>query len=127
MIIKGVGAAYRYLKNNYRTADNKSYRIQSGPDIRESCEIEQNDRTPRQRFGFLNNAEKIRKIYRKHVLKNEKNIVGEDGTRQLLYLTAKECCEKLSADCLKVAYEKARYSNESVTSEDVKAVKISMK
>ena len=127
LIIKGVGAAYRYLKNNYRASDNKSYRIQNGPDIRESCEIEQNDRTPHQRFGFLNNAEKIRKIYRKHVLKNEKNIVGEDGTRQLLYLTAKECCEKLSADGLKVAYEKARYSNESVTSEDVKAVKISMK
>ncbi len=127
LIVKGIGAAYRYLKNNYRATDKKSYQIQSGPDIRESCEIERNDRTPRQRFGFLNNAEKIRKIYRKQVLKSEKIIVGEGGTRQLAYLTAKECCEKISAGSLKAAYEKARYSNEGVTSEDVKAVKISMK
>ena len=119
-IIKG----YQYLRNNFRKIGKKKYKeVQGNQDIRESCEIEVSRNEGLGWFPFLNNKEKIRKMYRKRMLKDKSSIVGEASAKELEYLTAKECCDKISADSLKAIYEKARYSNESVTAEDVKRVK----
>ena len=71
----------------------------------------------------MNNRQKVRKIFRKRVLKNKKFLVGDRTEKQLEYLTAKECCERLSEQKLKIAYEKARYSNEEITAEDIRRLK----
>ena len=66
-------------------------------------------------------------MYRKRVLKSKALIVGTSGNKELEYLTAKECCDKISADSLKEIYEKARYSNASITADDVRTVRTSIK
>ena len=43
--------------------------------------------------------------------------------QQLKYLTAKECCDKLSEQKLKLVYEKARYSEQTISAEDVRMAK----
>jgi hypothetical protein len=101
--------------------------ITGNQDIRESCEIEMRNGEERNWFSFLNNSEKIRKMYRKRILRNKSSIVGDLSAEELTYLTAKECCDKIHADRLKLIYEKARYSNETITAEDVKIVKAAEK
>lgn len=123
LVIVGIIKGYQFLRKNFRKIEKKHQEMQDGIDIRESCEIESAGGERLRWFSFLNNTEKIRKIYRKRVLKNKSLIVGEAGSKELEYLTAKECCDKISADSLKAIYEKARYSNESITAEDVRLVK----
>ena len=127
VIVKGMIKGYRYLRSHFRKLEYSHNPIQSGPDIRESCEIEHTDGERLRWFSFLNNTEKVRKMYRKRVLKHKDLIVGETLSKDLEYLTAKECCDKISADVLKEIYEKARYSSESITADDVRSVKASMK
>ena len=97
--------------------------MDSRKDIRESCAIESTKKESTSRFGFLNNRQKIRKIYRTQIIKNKNNIIGDHNPEILERMTAKECCDILSADRLQLIYEKARYSNAEITSADVKAVK----
>ncbi len=123
-IIMGIIRGYQFLRRNFREVNkSKMKEITGNQDIRESCEVEKRAGEERGWFSFLNNTEKIRKMYRKRILKNKFVIAGEDGNEELRFLTAKECCDKISADSLKVIYEKARYSNEMVTSEEIRAVK----
>lgn len=75
-------------------------------------------------FAFLDNKDKVRKIYKKRVTKEKMAIVGTLDTENLKYYTAKECCDKLNAQKLQNAYDKVRYSEEEITAEDVKAAKI---
>lgn len=124
VIILGIIKGYQFLRHNFRTVSkNKLKEITGNQDIRESCEVEKRTGEERGWFSFLNNAEKVRKMYRKRILKNKLVIAGNVSDEELGFFTAKECCDKISADCLKAMYEKARYSNESVTAEDVRAVK----
>lgn len=91
-------------------------------DVREYCGIEKNTQRKGAAFVFLNNREKVRKLYQKKILKRKKDLVGEQE-QQLKYLTAKECCDRLSEQQLKLVYEKARYSEESITAEDIRLAK----
>lgn len=126
-IIVGLVKGYQFLRKNFRKIEKKHQEVQNGLDIRESCEIERGSGERSRWFSFLNNTEKIRKMYRKRVLKSKILIVGTSGNKELEYLTAKECCDKISADSLKEIYEKARYSNESITADDVRTVRTSIK
>lgn len=126
-IIVGLVKGYQFLRKNFRKIEKKKQEVQNGLDIRESCEIERGSGEHSRWFSFLNNTDKIRKMYRKRVLKSKALIVGASGNKELEYLTAKECCDKISADSLKEIYEKARYSNENITADDVKNVKASIK
>ena len=94
--------------------------LSENTDIREYCGFEKN--TSKKEFGFLflNPRERIRKIYLRRILKRKNELIGDNAQRQLEYMTAKECCERLSEQSLKVMYEKARYSAEEITSQDVK-------
>lgn len=92
-------------------------------DVREYCGIEKKSQRKAGGFIFRNNREKIRRIYQKKVLKKKNEIIGEQEQQQLKYLTAKECCDRLSEQQLKLVYEKARYSEEVISAEDVRLAK----
>ena len=92
-------------------------------DVREYCGIEKKSQRKTSGFVLRNNREKIRRIYQKRVLKKRKEIIGEQEQQQLKYLTAKECCDRLSEQQLKLVYEKARYSEEVISAEDVRLAK----
>lgn len=89
-------------------------------DIREYCGIEIKASKKEKRFLFWNHREKVRKIYLKKILKRKKELIGEKNQRQLEYMTAKECCDCLSEQNLQLVYEKARYSAEHISAEDVR-------
>ena len=105
--------------------------LQTGIDIRETCIIEKNKKEAADWFAFLKPREKVRKIYRKQILKHKKDIIGENSPENLEYMTAEECCDKISSadkvsiKDLKLIYEKARYSAEEISAEDVKRIKLS--
>lgn len=124
LVIFGMVKGFQYLwKGFHKTEDKDEKKISSGIDIRESCTIEKNKKEGNNWFSFLNNREKIRKIYRKQVLKNKTAIIGDLDAEDLEYMTAKECCDKFAAEQLKKMYEKARYSEAEITSDDVRAAK----
>ena len=114
-VIKGLEGAER--------AKGKKGNLLENDDVREHCGIEKNSKRKTNSFVFRNNREKIRQLYQKNVMKHKKELIGEKEQSLLSYLTAKECCDKLSKQQLKLAYEKARYSEEVITAEDVKSAK----
>lgn len=117
-IVKGI----KYLWKGFRKTSVISEE-NNGIDIRETCTIEKNKKEGSNWFSFLDNREKIRKLYRKRVLKHKTVIIGNMVTEGLGYMTAKECCDKFAAEKLQKKYEKARYSAEEITSDDVREVK----
>ena len=114
-VIKGLETAETRKKTGKKLLEND--------DVREYCGIEKQVQKKKNSYIFFNNREKIRRLYHKRVLKRKKEIIGEQSQQQLKYLTAKQCCDKLSEQQLKLAYEKARYSDEVITSEDVRMAK----
>lgn len=97
--------------------------LKDDEDVREYCGYEKRSNKKEHVFLFLNHREKIRKIYQKKVLRRKKELIGENA-QQLQFMTAKECCDRLAEQNLKRIYEKARYSAEEITGEDVKIAKI---
>ena len=123
-IIYGIVKALKNVWNQfYKKQSTTEKFIHTGIDVRETCTIEKVKKEGNNWFAFLNNREKIRKVYRKQVLKNKAAIVGDMDAEYLEYMTAKECCDKFSAVQLKNMYEKARYSAEEITAEDVRTAK----
>ena len=124
-VVKGI----QFLRNRfYQAKEKEGSELYNGQDIRESCAIEKRGKESPGWFAFLNNRERIRKIYRKQVLKHKDSIVGDRSVGALEYMTAQECCRKLpeekdSAGALKDIYEKARYSEQDITSDDVRRIK----
>ena len=114
-VIKGLEGSNFRKKKNEKLAENE--------DVREYCGFEKKSDKQAGNFIFRSNREKIRRLYRKKVAKHKQEIIGEKEPQHLNYLTAKECCDKLSEQKLKLAYEKARYSEETITTEDVKFAK----
>ena len=115
---------YCFLQANFFAGKRiETPNLDSRQDIREKCTLERTRKTGRHRSLFLNNREKIRRLYRNKMLKNKWSLIGDKDVRQLRHMTAAECCEKLSEDTLRHAYEKARYSPEKITGEDVRLAK----
>lgn len=113
-MIKGRDRAKKDKKANKKLSKND--------DVREFCGIERNESRKSAVFVFRNNREKVRRIYQKKIMKHKNKIVGEQE-QQLRYLTAKQCCDKLSEQQLKLVYEKARYSEQTISAEDVRLAK----
>jgi len=131
-VVIGIVMFFRYLWMNFRDrTKGESEVLQTGIDIREACAIAKNKNEVSNWFVFLNPREKVRKIYRKQVLKHKAEIIGAYNSENLEHMTARECCEKMSHDDrisvanLKLIYEKARYSAEEITTEDIKRIKVS--
>ena len=122
IVFVGVRLIVRFVKENFTKVGKKKTdkEILSNLDIRESCRGETFKKEKRGLFDFLSNEQRIRAIYKKKVLQEKAKIVGEASSEGLTYLTAKECCEKIEDLGLRTVYEKARYSGEKVTGEDVR-------
>lgn len=125
VLVKGFDYLRKFFSARWREkAGGEENRV----DVRESCSIEKSEKKAAGWFAFLNNRERVRKIFRKKVLKHKGNIVGKRSVETLEYMTASECCRKLpeeqemSARLAKL-YEKARYSEEEITGEEVRRVR----
>ena len=128
VIVVVIGIIYlicKFVKEHFlpvKEEDKKT--LQSNQDIRENCSIEKKEKNGKGWFGFLDNRERVRKLYRKKILKSSTKIIGNADQHHLEYLTAKECCDRISEDALKNIYEKARYSSEDITAEDIRIAKM---
>lgn len=116
VLIKGIGAVF---KNSELKKPHKII-FKDDIDVYETCDIESIKKERSKRSIFTDKRGKIRKAYKKKVLKNKGELIGSDDKLKLQYLTAKECCEKLGEPVLKELYEKAKYSGKEITSEDLK-------
>jgi len=94
-------------------------------DIREKCEIIRKKSERKAFFSFLTPRERVRRIYKKRVLEDKELLIGEDDCRRLNTFTAGECGRLLGAGRMTGIYEKARYSEEKCTAEDVREAKTS--
>lgn len=114
-VIKGLEGPDIRKKKNINLVENE--------DVREYCGVEKNPQRKTGGFILRSNREKVRRLYQKKLIKRKKELIGEQEQQMLKYLTAKECCDKLSEQQLKRVYEKARYSEEIISPEDVRLVK----
>ena len=115
---------YRFLRKYFQKVEKeKKIVLNTIGDIREQCKISEKKRERNLFVGFLNNRDKVRKLFRKTIVKQKSQIIGTLSEEQLRFVTAKECCEKIQAEGLKQIYEKARYSDEEITAEDVRKAK----
>lgn len=131
-VLYGLLYGFRYLRDNFRRNFNMQDKvIDSYMDIRESCSAEVRDRrksaSERRWFAFWDTKEKIRRAFRKKILQLNHAEGGEKDYRYLNYRTAGECCEPLEDASVQKIYEKARYSDEICTSEDLKIIKTATK
>ena len=93
-------------------------------DVREKCEIERKGRSLRELLNSFSEEEKIRRLYKKTVIANRKKINGiTETTKELGFYTAHECAEKLNRERMGEIYDKARYSQETCSAEDVREMK----
>ena len=106
-------------------------------DVREKCEIhkskEKKNRSLKDIFGFLDSGERIRQIYKKQAasfkpspLMNDpykKSAQKEFSQEKLSYYTVREMERYMNSEPFAEIYEKARYSNEECTPQDVKRMK----
>lgn len=70
---------------------------------------------------------KIRRMYKRKISHDRKKIIGNASAFYLNRFTSGECEKALCLDGMSRVYDKARYSGETVTDEDVRAMKDSLK
>ena len=106
----------------------------SAVDVREKCEINKKKEKEKRGlglFGFLDSKERIRRIYKKTVqaykpsplMATEKQKKDDYNPDKLPFYTAREMEDRIGASSFAAIYEKARYSNEDCTAQDVKLMK----
>ncbi len=92
-------------------------------DVHERISLKEKGSSLRDFFNTFTPEEKIRRIYKKTVTENRTQISGMTTTQELGYYTARECAVKLENRPFDAIYEKARYSTEECTPEDVREMK----
>ena len=99
---------------------------QDNTDFREKCEIERkasHHSDAFSLFAFLSPAEKIRKLYRKKLLKEADAFSTEADTKILSCKTARDAERVLKLEGMADIYERARYSSLESSAEDVRKMK----
>lgn len=122
VLIAIVVSVWRALWNGFhqvRTGKPKKEAVENG-DLREQCEIIGSRKSFDQVLHFFDNREKARRMYKKYILKRKKEIIGVQETGELNFITAGACCDRLKKKELLQVYEKARYTEEKITTEDLK-------
>lgn len=109
-------------------------------DVRESCAIEKKEKEKSQLWDFLTYAGRVRRIYKKEVLKSllsktaggllataeeaSESMGTNKITRERIHtMTPAEWGQAAKKETLAAVYEKIRYSNEECTAEDVRIAK----
>jgi hypothetical protein len=132
LLVKFIKKAYAFIKERMKytgiEADNNS--LSGVTDIREKCVDESNKRKKQTSltklfFDRLSPAEKIRRLYKKNILKLSAD--NADSLSGLMTMTADECGEVLNIPQMALIYDRARYSTKEPANEDVKAFKKAFK
>lgn len=93
-------------------------------EVSEKCEIERTGPSLREFFRSFTTEEKIRRIYKKTLIANQKKISGmSESTKELGYYTAQECARVLGNEPFDSIYEKARYSEAGCSAQDLREMK----
>ncbi len=93
-------------------------------DEREKIVTDRQRRKRKNPFSFLDPRERIRRIFQKRVWAGREKILGgKQSSHRLEVLTARECSQRLEQDLLGKIYDKARYSEEECTMDDVRALR----
>lgn len=98
----------------------RSTTIDNSRDIREKYEQKKEKKIQRDFWAFLDPAKRIRRLYKQRVWAKHGSFINRENPRQLSTYTARECGSLLCEEQLSLVYEKARYSGEECTREDVK-------
>ena len=131
LVVLVVWVSYRlfcYLKEKFSIRANVDQRtMEAVVDVRESCAIEKTKKEKRPLWEILTNAGRIRRIYKKEVLKSlpSPNAGGRLLDRKITRggiqaMTPSEWGQATDKEALAAVYEKVRYSNEECTAEDVR-------
>lgn len=123
-IVAAVWALVKFCKylwdRFHRSSEQVWMDSDSVRDIRENCQIERGSVRKSRIPLFRDNREKVRRIYRSRILKRKAEIIGAQPSEILAYFTAGECCQAISERELERVYEKARYTEEDISVEEVK-------
>ncbi len=124
LISYGLYTFFRFLWKNFHQSKKTPLTepFQEG-DVREQCEIIQNKLYLKNFFTLKNNRDIARKTYKKFITKHKQELIGDLDKEHLAPLTAGECCEKLQHPDVQTIYEKVRYSEEKISSADIKVLK----
>lgn len=116
---------FRFLRKSFYQSKkpNKPHPAFNGTDVREQCEIIQNESYLKKLLTPRNHRDVARKVYKKYILKHKQDLIGDLSKEHLSPLTVGECCEKLDSKEVQKLYEKIRYSEEKISAIDVKALK----
>lgn len=134
LLCAAVYAAVRLLLRLYafireRMGRGRSHRTggtdQAVVDVRERCGVERMKRVGARRspLSFLSTEERIRRLYKKQILSAADTDSAKHESADLSLLTAREWGARLQKKELAAPYEKARYSGESCTAEDLRRMK----
>ena len=113
---------------------DKLIRSTDSLDVREKCEVQKKKGQSKHAldfWGFLDSKERIRKIYKKKAAAYKPNPLTNGSAQKkddysperVAYYTAREMERQMQSNPFADIYEKARYSNEECTSQDVKRMK----
>lgn len=130
-ILKAIAYVKQAMAQSVRTHEKEMTDIHN--DVREKCEKTRNrkQKQSRELFGFLDAKERIRRIYKKKAAAYKPVILSEEEAKskkrftpeKLNFYTAREMEQEMQAEAFSGIYEKARYSNETCTGQDVKLMK----
>lgn len=122
--VLGLKRLFYYLRERFSQKQKLQIQlIENRNEIRERCNIEKKKKENMSASLFLSKELRIRRIYRKRIWSQRKQLVKQSNWQQLQRQTARECGEKLGELALSEVYEKARYSNELCTVEDLRIAK----
>lgn len=128
-MIRFIREGFRTGRRMRREAEEKQADLVERIKIREEGKEEERKSFWKRLEHTLSPQERIRRLYRKTLLKSAPTWEGEEKARLLKCGTARECCRYLfpgaEKEALELAglYEKARYSSGSCKGEDVKRVR----
>ncbi len=92
-------------------------------DVRQKCEVEKKEKHSVPFWQMFTPEEKIRRIYKKRMIKEKEKIIGDLDVARLNYFTPLECGICIDNVDMVHLYEKARYSNDECSKDDIKNMK----
>lgn len=130
LVVKGLVLLVKFIRKQFGEDFTRKQKIARDyeMDVREKCAIEKKREQKEKRsvFGFLTPAERVRKLYKKKVLASSFDLSGGlkgENSPKLELLTARECAGKLQIESMADLYEKARYSDQEITRENVRQMR----
>lgn len=125
LLAAGVVKLIRFLSEKFgQQAKTEETALENGTDVREKCAPERRKKVrERESFLGLSAAERIRRLYKKRLLEEKRELIGEAPKERLGFLTPSQSADKLKDREFFSVYEKARYSDSPCNMQDVRRMK----